>query len=182
MSEAKDYPDNLLQEVLNPYGSDKDTIPALAADSGAILESMLTRLPERERLLVIMRYKERMTYREIGLQTGVCLERARQLTRRAVHYLNRDPLYKALTIGMVEMLNQTAAKYYTQGEEAGYRKGYIQGETDTKKTVLGIADGCDAKDIPLHELEFSVRTSHCLNRQHLVTVGDVLNYPIPNLM
>ena len=182
MSEAKDYPDNLLQDVLNLYGSDKNETTAYAVDSAAILDSMLTRLSERERSFVTMRYKERKTYREIAAKSNICVERARQLTLKAVHHLARDPLHKALTIGMLEMLNQTATKYYTQGEAAGYRKGYMQGETDAKKAVLGITDGQNAKDIPLHDLDFSVRTSHCLNRQHLVTVGDVLDYPISNLM
>lgn len=135
------YPDNLLYDI---FGGDWEY--PRPADFDGSLEYVLHLLTERERRILGFRYKEGLTYEEIGKRECVTRERIRQINAKALRKLHHPGRLGYLKYGV---------------------SGVIARETESaRKAALASLPKPDIpeSDIPLEELDLSLRSYNCLKR------------------
>ena len=144
------YPDNLLYDLF-----DRDWEYPRPADFDGSLEYVLHSLTERERRVLDFRYKEGLTYEEIGKRFCVTRERIRQIHAKSFRKLRRPERLNYLKYGV---------------------SGVIARQTENaREAALASLPKPDIKpeDITLEELELSVRSYNCLKRAGMNTLRDV---------
>ena len=144
------YPDNLLYDI---FGCEWEF--PLPADFDGSLEYVLHSLTERDRRVLDFRYKDGMTFEEIGKRFCVTRERARQIYARALRKLCNPQRLNYLKYGI---------------------SGVIARKTENaREAALASLPKLDIKpeDITLEELELSVRSYNCLKRAGKCTLRDV---------
>ncbi|MCC8102183.1 MAG: hypothetical protein LIP11_07965 [Clostridiales bacterium] len=94
ITEIKEYPVGLLEAIGKRAGSSQRVMEMgqvsytdLSDDQKHGLETVLLQLKERERLALLYRYKDRLTYREIGQKFGVTGSRIEQMNARSIRRL-----------------------------------------------------------------------------------------------
>ncbi|MCD7763645.1 MAG: sigma-70 family RNA polymerase sigma factor [Lachnospiraceae bacterium] len=88
-TEIKEYPAGLL-EAVGKYVHHElklQTGQDLSDDQMQGLDMVLHQLKERERIALLYRYKDRMTYREIGQKYGVTRSRIEQMLSKCLRKL-----------------------------------------------------------------------------------------------
>jgi DNA-binding CsgD family transcriptional regulator len=164
------YPLNLIYDILEDRDETlKVYIPGFY--------SALNTLTEREVDILQKRYIEGMTLRTIALAYGLTSERIRQIKARAIRKL-RHPSRKILfqAVPMVEV----------QKQKVQYQK--LCQEYEFLAEVLNSANNLDVGrvtvevlDIPLSELNLSVRSYNCLRRASKNTLKDITDMTEPEL-
>ena len=144
------YPDNLLYDI---FGGEWEY--PRPADFDGSLEYVLHSLTERERRVLDFRYKEGLTFEEIGKRFCVTRERIRQIHAKSLRKL-RHP----------ERLNYL--KYGVSGVVA--RK--TESAREAALASLPKPDKPGA-DIPLEELDLSVRSYNCLKRAGISALHEI---------
>ena len=144
------YPDNLLYDI---FGGEWE-FPR-PADFDGSLEYVLHTLTERERRVLDFRYKDGLTFEEIGKRFCVTRERARQIHAKSLRKLRHSGRLNYLKYGVSEVIAR-------QTENAW-------------EAALASPPKLDIKpeDITLEELELSVRSYNCLKRAGMNTLHDV---------
>ena len=144
------YPDNLLYDLF-----DRDWEYPRPADFDGLLEYVLHTLTERERRILGFRYKDGLTFGEIGKRECVTRERIRQIYVRALRKLR----------------NFSRSDYLKYGVS-----GVIARKTESaREAALASLPKPDIKepDIPLEEIELSVRSYNCLKRAGISTLHEI---------
>ena len=144
------YPDNLLYDI---FGGEWEY--PRPADFDGSLEYVLHSLTERERRVLDFRYKEGLTYEEIGKRECVTRERIRQIHAKSLRKLRHPGRLNYLKYGV---------------------SGVIARQTESaREAALASLPKLDIKpeDITLEELELSVRSYNCLKRAGMNTLHDV---------
>ena len=143
------YPDNLLYDI---FGGEC-AFPR-PGDFDGSLEYVLHSLTERERRVLDFRYTDGLTFEEIGKRFCVTRERIRQIHANALRKL-RHPGLNYLKYGV---------------------SGVIARKTESAREAalasLPKPDKPEA-DIPIEELELSVRSYNCLKRAGKHTLREV---------
>ena len=144
------YPDNLLYDI---FGGEWEY--PRPADFDGSLEYVLYSLTERERRILDFRYKDGLTYEEIGKRECVTRERIRQINAKSFRKLRHPVRLNYLKYGVSEVV----ARKIESAREA----------------ALASLPKLDIKpeDIPLEELELSVRSYNCLKRAGMNTLREV---------
>ena len=143
------YPDNLLYDI---FGGEWEY--PRPGDFDGSLEYVLHTLTERERRVLDFRYKDGLTFEEIGKRFCVTRERIRQIHAKFLRKL-RHP----------ERLNYL--KYGVSGVVA--RKT----ENAREAALASMPKPDKPEDITLEELELSVRSYNCLKRAGMNTLREV---------
>lgn len=144
------YPDNLLYDI---FGGEC-AFPR-PADFDGSLEYVLCTLTERERRVLDFRYKNGLTFEEIGKRECVTRERIRQIHVKALRKLRHPERLNYLKYGV---------------------SGVIRWKTESaREAALASLPKPDIKpeNIPLEELELSVRSYNCLKRAGMNTLREV---------
>ena len=144
------YPDNLLYDI---FGGEWE-FPR-PGDFDGSLEYVLHTLTERERRVLDFRYKDGLTFEEIGKRFCVTRERIRQIHAKSLRKLRRPDRLNYLKHGVA---------------------GVIARKTESaREAALASLPKLDIKpeDITLEELELSVRSYNCLKRVGMNTLRDV---------
>lgn len=142
------YPDNLLYDLF-----DRDWEYPRPADFDGSLEYVLHTLTERERRILGFRYKDSLTFEEIGKRECVTRERIRQICAKALRKLRHPDRLNFLKYGV---------------------RGVIRRKTESARAVaLASLPKPDITDMTLEELELSVRSYNCLKRAGMNTLRDV---------
>ena len=147
---TKNYPDNLLYDI---FGGEWEF--PLPADFDGSLEYVLHSLTERERRVLDFRYKDGLTFEEIGKRECVTRERIRQIHAKSLRKLRHPGRLNYLKYGV---------------------SGVIARRTESaREAALASLPKPDIKpeDIMLEELELSVRSYNCLKRAGMNTLRDV---------
>jgi hypothetical protein len=160
MSEIK-FPDffpSLL--ALEIFGNEEDAIGIYVPGIYNALE-MLT---EREHGVLIKRFRETMTLKEIGVFYGVTPERIRQIQAKALRKMRR-PRYSNLFKGVsLSELIEKNKKY----NELQYEYDVLRRAVDKNNSMSAIT-----RQIKISEVDFEVRTYNCLARAGLENLGDI---------
>lgn len=93
---SETWPDNLYRAVLGIEAEQYRRRPKHLEER---IDKVLEYLPEREQLVLRMRYEAGCTLKEIGDAIGVSLERVRQIERRATRKLRIPALSQQLVFG-----------------------------------------------------------------------------------
>ena len=143
------YPDNLLYDI---FGGEWE-FPR-PGDFDGSLEYVLHTLTERERRVLDFRYKDGLTFEEIGKRECVTRERIRQIHAKSFRKL-RHP----------ERLN-----YLKYGVSGVIRR---KSESAREAALASLPKPDKPGNIPLEELELSVRSYNCLKRAGKHTLREV---------
>lgn len=143
------YPDNLLYDI---FGGEWE-FPR-PADFDGSLEYVLHSLTERERRVLDFRYKDGLTFEGIGKHECVTRERIRQIHVKALRKLRNPQRLNYLKYGV---------------------SGVIARKTESAReaALASLPKPDKPENIPLEELELSVRSYNCLKRAGMNTLREV---------
>lgn len=143
------YPDNLLYDI---FGGEWE-FPR-PGDFDGSLEYVLHTLTEREQLVLDFRYKEELTFEEIGKRFCVTRERIRQIHAKSLRKLRHPDRLNYLKYGV---------------------SGVIDRKTESAREAAraSLPKHDKPEDITLEELELSVRSYNCLKRAGMDTLREV---------
>ena len=143
------YPDNLLYDI---FGCEWEF--PLPVDFDGSLEYVLHSLTERERRVLDFRYKDGLTFEEIGKRDCVTRERIRQIHAKSLRKLRRPDRLNYLKYGVSGVIARKA-------------------ESAREAVLASLPKPDKPEDISLEELELSVRSYSSLKRAGADTLRDV---------
>ena len=143
------YPDNLLYDI---FGGEWEY--PRPADFDGSLEYVLHSLTERERRILDFRYKDGLTFEEIGKHFCVTRERIRQIHAKSLRKLHRPDRLNYLKYGVSGVIAR-------------------QTETAREAALASLPKQDKPEDITLEELGLSVRSYNCLKRAGMDTLREV---------
>lgn len=143
------YPDNLLYDI---FGGEWE-FPR-PGDFDGSLEYVLHTLTERERRVLDFRYKDGLTFEAIGKRECVTRERIRQIHAKSLRKLRHPERLYYLKYGV---------------------SGVIRWKTESAReaALASLPKPDKPGNIPLEELELSVRSYNCLKRAGMNTLREV---------
>ena len=169
------FPWNLAADVYRVQSGDiAKRYEALAHVNSLGLVSALDTLTDREKRILLRRYRDCATYEQIGKDYGVCRERIRQIESRAIRKLRhpaRRELYELVTLEEYHDLQQDYWELMAQYKQL---RDKLPAE---EREAAGKQDNSDLMAMPLVDLDLSVRSYNCLFRAGVKTVGDIVNMP-----
>lgn len=145
------------------------------------LSAALASLSPEEETIVLLRYKYCESLSALGRIYDLTHEAVRQKIKKAVYKLMQPPYRNLIECGIDKYIDQQAeerakekAKEYLQSEYArGYSDG-IEAEKQKQKEFALQGKNPAVLDITIDELGLMLRTYHCLQREGLQTVDDIL--------
>ena len=143
------YPDNLLYDI---FGGEWE-FPR-PGDFDGSLEYVLHTLTERERRVLDFRYKDGLTFEEIGKRECVTRERIRQIHANSLRKLRHPERLYYLKYGVSGVIRWKS-------------------ESAREAALASLPKPDKPENIPLEELELSVRSYNCLKRAGKHTLRDV---------
>ena len=149
----EEYPLNLLKAMEAEKTHFQFSVEEITDDKLEGLDYALSELTERERQILFLRYQERKTLKEIGEIIGVTAERIRSQELRAIYRLRKPPLLGYIKYGKIAFEQRIAARKAEKEKEYNER-GF---------------------NIPLEELDLSVRAFNNLKKIGCDTVADVVD-------
>ena len=184
------YPQNLLLEIVFLVkDSDVDNI------TGNIVY-VLDTLKEREKIVIIRRFKEGLTLEQVGKEFGVNRERIRQIEANALRKL-RHPAracYIATGEGLRRNYDELQAEYNEKIENLkdeirriediskGLQAGKALADFSSELDELGISGKHSIYSWNIEELDLSIRPYNCLKRAGVNTVGELMECSVERLM
>ena len=185
---TKDYPLNLL-DVLAGEEWEHD----IPVDFEGSLAYVLATLTKREQNVIIQRFKECRTYEDIGKDYNITRERIRQLEAKGLRKLRHPTRMKFLKYGIKgwylhEKENELQCELTRVVDELTKIAEAITAVDGMDKLMKLAADKERWKkdhpqlDMPLEDLELSVRSYNCLKRAGIRTLGDIANSTAYELM
>lgn len=191
IEDFKDYPENLLNELDLDY-TDETLYNQIIPNFEYNFNKVKVILSPREEKLIDLKYRQTKTLREIAKEYNVTHERIRQILAKAIRKLRvrkniffetEEKMYlldKATEAKIIEeareKINDEVAFEYLNKliENKDYEKIFaIQEEIDNALFSNKLEKEKFNKNIPLEDLDFSVRTYNCLRRYGCETLGDI---------
>ena len=154
--EAMDYPYNVACEVLTkiiPKERFQEDLP------GSIEYILYTAISERQREIIIMHWKYRMTLEEIGEKMNLSKQSVREKEHKAFRILRNPKWSRFVILGVIGVIEHE--KFKTKEIERGIKES----DKYWKEHPY---------EIPLHELEFCVRIYNSLRRANIENCGDIV--------
>lgn len=167
-----EYPRNLLYAVRGGMEDDEPT--ELTEDIIAGIQYALSTLKERERFVIIERYREKRTHRSIGEDIGVKPERVRQIINKAERNLRHPRNMTFMTKGVIGYIKKVNAIEYERGYKKGYDEGYEQGMKDAPNGVVRAGMSVTLASLPIEVLDLSIRAFNALKRAGYNSIGDIV--------
>lgn len=174
------WPENLFREVL--WNNDFNG-PEMPADFLGSLEYILhSTMTEREALVLRCRYQNEETYGMIGLRVGVQQERIRQILNKAIRKLRHPARSKYLKYGVAKQVERFGELCREEAFKEGYQESIrnAQEDMDEIQPVVNpygeqnLVPVNAVEDIPIENLDLSVRLYNGLKRSNINTIGDLL--------
>lgn len=180
-----DYPKNLVSTIFN---EEVDNICTWKVDE------VLSSLEDRQKKAMELRFKARMTYKNIGQELGVGKERASQFISYSIRRLRANrkhinllavPMGEHMSVQEYnkELLNEIVAlevelsrltKMYNSLAEKNRIAEYRRiAERTPEERIL--------QDTRIEEIGLTVGAYNALKREHINTVGDLMKYDIEQL-
>lgn len=167
-----EYPKNLLYAVRG--GMEDDDPTELTEDVIAGIQYALSTLKERERYVIIERYKGKRKLRSIGEDLGVKPERVRQIINKAERNLRHPRNMTFMTKGVIGYIRKVNAIEYERGYKKGYDEGYEQGMSDAPNGIVKAGMSITLASLPIEVLDLSVRAFNALKRAGYNSIGDIV--------
>ena len=121
-----------------------------------------------------MRYRDKMSFSEIGKVIGITTERVRQIEHKAMRGLRTPRQHKIATKGFEGYLQDVREYQRKQGYDRGYMDGYYQGVKDANegKTKPGVS--VNIVELPIEALSLSVGAVQCLRNAGIEKIAELL--------
>ena len=155
------FPENILEEIgINKVSEKKIDYSELAMDQMKGLQYAVSQMKVRDSMILLCRYEDKMTYKEIGERFSITGERVQQLVTKGLRKL-RDPMRYSYIVWGYDTYNQMLAEKRKQ--VARLKKEDIE------------KSGDDILQIDLAALQLSIKTWNILNRIGIHTIGELIN-------
>lgn len=164
----EDYPDNLYVEAFG----DRETILNSEQRQGMIVA--LSFLEPRHRDILEMRYRDKLTFSEIGKIIGVTTERVRQLEHKALRGLRYPRYHRIVVSGFDGYIENIRNNSYKKGHEDGFQAGYDQGLKDANAGVSKLGVSVRIVDLPIEALCMTMGTCRCLHEAGFDKITELL--------
>ena len=174
--ECGEVPDFWMFRLINAVSSNDQAY--IRAYIPGIIEC-INDLTDREKSVIIMRYKERKTFKEIGESLNRSYETVRINHNKALRKLRHPFRYKKM-IGVSEF-------DFNDAEKTNRMLKKEINELKKKSEPKSEPELVDEVPIDIEELNLSIRTFNCLKRSNINTIDDLVNmthedmYKIRNL-
>jgi predicted DNA-binding protein (MmcQ/YjbR family) len=161
----KFWPNNLYYVV---FGKGYGGIPVDAEES---IEYVFSILKQREKAVLLSRFKDYMTFKAIGVSLGVGCERVRQIQERALSKI-RHPSRSRYLLDMIwEIENDRIVK---ETMRANHQKLV---NTLSEEQILETY-----RQITIEKLDLCLRSYNCLRRAGIKTLAELATYTLVDLM
>lgn len=161
-----DYPRNLMAAIMQQdYYNDK--LP----DIEDVTNTLLTLLPH-EKDVIEFRYRDGLTLKETGENLGVTHERIRQIELKALRKLRHKSRLNNLVYVQVKASDYNALLNEVRKLRADVSRLMIEMDTDPDFIIK------KNKQVPIDELDLSIRPYNCLLRAGINTIGDILTHDL----
>lgn len=155
------FPENILEEIgINKVSEKKIDYSELAMDQMKGLQYAVSQMKVRDSMILLCRYEDKMTYKEIGERFSITGERVQQLVTKGLRKL-RHPMRYSYIVWGYDTYNQMLAEKRKQ--VARLKKEDIE------------KSGDDILQIDLATLQLSIKTWNILNRIGIHTIGELIN-------
>lgn len=155
------FPENILEEIgINKVSEKKIDYSELAMDQMKGLQYAVSQMKVRDSMILLCRYEDKMTYKEIGERFSITGERVQQLVTKGLRKL-RHPMRYSYIVRGYDTYNQMLAEKRKQ--VARLKKEDIE------------KSGDDILQIDLAALQLSIKTWNILNRIGIHTIGELIN-------
>jgi len=134
----------------------------------------LSKLEERERSVLLLRYKEGCTLDEIGSRMGVGGTRIQQIESRALRDLRHPRIHQMIHYGLDEYINRMKNREREEGYKSGYAKGYEKGLADSNDGTVTPGKSIRIADLPVESLCIGVRLANALHEAGYHHLSDLL--------
>ena len=166
------FPYNLLLAIKGQ--ADRVVPDNLTEDHLAGLNYALSTLEERERNILLQRYRDKHSRSKIAIDFGIIPERVRQIEIKACRKLQRFPYWNYISLGVAGYVKKVAISEYNRGYSAGYKEGYKDGCIDGAKGITTDYASHEILNQPIESLNLSVRAQNCLKIADCKRIGDVV--------
>ena len=155
------FPENILEEIrINKVSEKKIEYSELTVDQVKGLRYAVSQMKDRDSMILLCRYEDKMTYKEIGERFSISGERAQQLVAKGLRKL-RHPMRYSYIVWGYDTYNQMLAEKRKQ--VARLKKEDIE------------KSGDDILQIDLAALQLSIKTWNILKRIGIHTIGELIN-------
>lgn len=164
------YPFNLAKDIF----CDEDKAKKLYVGG---IEIGLSTLTDRERKILELRYKEKLTLEQCGKIEGVTKERIRQIQAKALRKLRQPSRIAKMKAYKYEDIVKNAEEFSRLKEENKNLEKAIRLYTNKKvdkNELKEMARLADVMSLTLEDLDFSVRTYNCLKRKNVNYLKDII--------
>jgi len=150
--------------------ANRDPLDPAGYSPRAVLSMVRDTLPERDRQIIEMRYRDGMTLAAIGEALCLTRERIRQKEDAALKALsNYDLLVRYASVPYKDFLDEKAAR-----TSAEMLLDFIIKRDDAVKAAAEEVSRNELKDCDIAKIKLSVRSYNCLKRAGVNTVADIL--------
>lgn len=177
----REWPVGLLDAV---FEAEPGIEKGLPGDFDGSLDYVLSLIPrDRDREILVERYRDRLTMDAISQRHGITRERVRQIIACCLHMMRRPTVRRFLQYGVSGVLAreaQAAAKTARERAQASLEKHLTAqyGKTQAESIVRH----SDAMLTPVSGMNLSNRSRHCLYQCGCETAGDIVRMTPQELM
>lgn len=165
------YPENLIDAIID--STNLETPEVFTKENHAGLLYALYTLEDREREVLWHHYKERRTISEIAQAFSISPGRVRQIESKALVRLRYPYRWNFIKLGIDGVVKNRAQSEYNRGYTEGHRAGYADGFEDGRRGVVRELGPDNILNMPMEELNLTMRSRNCLISKNCKTVGDV---------
>ena len=166
-------------------------VAACPSDLEEGLEIMLSKLTDKERAVIHCRYEEGLNLAETGQRVGVTDGRVRQIEAKALRKLRYSNAW--IQCGQDRIISKMKIQKFIEDDIAIATKHQVLQRLDDELVSLKkLIQGCTQEaikeylkshpDMPIEDLELSVRAFNCLKKKGINTVTDLRNCTKDDLM
>lgn len=169
-----EYPYNLIYGIFDDIVEADETYNNAVniCDFKGTMEYVLSTLIDRERMVLMYRFKELKTFDEIAEILDVCRERARQINNNALRKLRHPSRANYIRYGINAYIENLKADYERTLDIINKNLAIANIELNAIKK-----ESEPLKEIPtiyLEDMDLSVRPYNCLKRAGINTLADCL--------
>ena len=172
------YPLNLARTIFDRQKeARKAYIPGISA--------ALATLTEREQGVLMHRFQRKLTLEQCGKEYGLTRERIRQIEAKALRKLRHTTRANMMKSVPLTELQAKHAEYCKLKDEYEWLKKAFESLTAQKAepgVIIPMAEHASRLEMPIEELDLSVRSYNCLRRSGKKTLRDIVEMTESELM
>lgn len=172
------YPLNLAKAIFDSVEEARKVyIPGISA--------ALATLTEREQGVIMHRFQRKLTLEQCGKEYGLTRERIRQIEAKAIRKLRHPTRTNMIKSVPLTELQAMHTEYCKLKDDYEWLKKAFESLTAQKAepgVIIPMAEHASRLEMPIEELDLSVRSYNCLKRSGKKTLRDIVEMTESELM